>query len=65
MIGLYVKKARLTLNWKIEDENIKYRQLLDRILNSERNFNKLYNLIYIIAKILIVAAIMLDNVLMQ
>ena len=61
MIGVYLKIANVDLNWKIEDENIKYRLLIDRIPKCENFYNKLYNLIYLLAKILIVVALILEN----
>ena len=60
MIIIYIKKAFAELNWKTESANMKYRTLYDRIFNSEKIFNKLYNIVYLIPKILIVVAFVLE-----
>ena len=57
---VYIKMALAEITWKIEDNFIKYRSLYDRIIKSEKVFNKLYNLIYLIAKILIVVTFVLE-----
>ena len=64
MIGVYLKIANVDLNWMIEDDNIKYRTLIDRIPNSTKLFNKLYNCLFLIAKVLIVVAFIMENVTM-
>ena len=54
-------KAKTSINWKIEDENIKYRSLFDRIYKAEkRTTNRLYNIIYLIAKTAIAITVVFE-----
>ena len=57
---IYIRMALVDLNWMIEENYIKFRSLYDRIFKSEKVFNKLYNLIYLLAKILIVVTFVLE-----
>ena len=65
MLGLLIKKGCTTFKFNKEDENIKYRTLFDRIPHSSKNFNQLYYLLYFLAKILVVTAVVTESALMS
>ena len=64
LVGFYLKKSAHHITWNIELDNVKYRILFDRIPKSVNTFNKLYNLIYFLAKISIIIAIVFELELM-
>ena len=60
MTVIYVRLAYAEVNWTNEEFHVKYRSLFDRIYKSKKPINKLYNLIYLLSKILIVIAFVLQ-----
>ena len=61
MVGLYCFKAKKNLRYHEENDSMKYRMLFDRIPGCTSFINKLYNMVYLLAKVFVVIAIVAES----
>jgi len=61
MTVFYIVKGWNKIRYYDEIESIRYRPLYDRIPGARNRFNKLYSLIYMIGKLMIILSLVLES----